>query len=147
VDNLEIDESRTASFSVVNNICSGRVSVRPAAVEFVASKLMSAPKFGARGFQHPSGQRTLIQMFPETFTRQLIEVNRPGARAGSAKTIAIEHLKAACLPVLPLFGFAPEADWYVRHTKIQIREIGQLFTVNVASLDHDGLATTDFLRD
>jgi hypothetical protein len=112
VDNLEIDESSTASFSVVNDVCGGRVSVRPAAIEFLAPKLMCAPKFGARGFQHPPGQRTLIQMFPETLTRQLIEANRPGARAGSAKTIAIEHLKTACFPVLPLFGFAPEADWY-----------------------------------
>jgi hypothetical protein len=86
--------------------------MRPAAVEFVAPKLMCAPKFGARGFQHPPGQRTLIQMFPETFTGQLIEANRSGARGGSAKTIAIEHSKAACLPVLPSFGFAPEANRY-----------------------------------
>lgn len=84
----------------------------PGTVKFVAPKLMRTSKFGSSGFQHAPGQRTFVQVVPETFPGQLIEANRSGARGGSAKTITIEHSKAACLPALPLFGLAPEADWY-----------------------------------
>jgi len=147
VNNLEIDEPGPASFAVVNDILGGRVTMRPAAVELVAPKLMRAPKFGSRGFQHPLGQRALVQMFPQTFPGQLIEVHRSVARSGSAKTIAVEHSKAARFPVLPLFGLAPEANGYAGHAKIQICDIRQLFAVNIAAFDHDVLAPTDLLGD
>jgi hypothetical protein len=73
---------------------------------------MRAPQFGSSGFQHPPRQRAFVQMLPETFSGQLIEANRSGTGSESAKTIAIEHSKTTCLPALPLFGFAPEADRY-----------------------------------
>jgi hypothetical protein len=73
---------------------------------------MRAPKFGSSSFQHPPRQRAFVQMLPEAFPGQLIEANRSRAGSVSAKTIAIEHSKTACLPALPFFSFAPEADRY-----------------------------------
>jgi len=36
------------------------------------------------------------------------------------KAITIEHLKAVNFPALPIFHFAPEANWNIGHAKIEI---------------------------
>ena len=98
-------------------------------------------------FQHPPGQRAAVQMFPKTFTRQLIDANRLCSRRINTKAIAIQHLETLCFPAFPVFDLAPKTDRYVRHAKIQIRQAGQLFAVAVALLNHHSPPTTGFLRD
>jgi hypothetical protein len=112
VDNLEVDESRAVGFSIVNDVLSGRVTVRPTPVEFIAPKLMGPVKFRSCCFQNLACQRTVVQMVPETFPGELVETDCSVAQGGSAKSIAIEHSEAVCLPLLPFFGSTPKADRY-----------------------------------
>jgi hypothetical protein len=49
VDDLEVNQSGPAAFLIINDVCRGRVAMRPRTVEFLAPKLMRAPKFGSRG--------------------------------------------------------------------------------------------------
>ena len=45
----------------------------------------------------------------------------------------------------PVFGFAPKADRYARHAKIQVGQIRQLLAVDVAALDHYSPTATNLL--
>ncbi|PWT86653.1 MAG: hypothetical protein C5B58_01045 [Acidobacteria bacterium] len=60
MNDLEVNESRPASFWVVNDIRRSRVAMRPGTVKFIAPKLMRASKFRSNGFHHPSCQRAVV---------------------------------------------------------------------------------------
>ena len=85
-------------------------------------------------------------MIPQAFARQLFFANSSRARGKDAKTIAVQHFETTDFPAPPVVHLAPKTDRYGRHAKIQISEIGQSLTVNIAALDHHSPTTANFLR-
>src|SRR6266480_2391647 len=81
-------------------------------------------------------------MLPQAFPRQLVRADRFVMGCPGAKTIAIEHFETLHLPALEVLGFGPETNRYAGHSKIQIRQISQLFPVSVAPLDYHAPSTT-----
>jgi hypothetical protein len=147
VVDLKIDQARTICFRFVDYVCHAGITVRPAAPEFVAPKLMGPMQFHRRGPQHPPRQRATINVFPKTFARNFIEDDGARTRLTRFKVVAIEHFEAIDLPSLPVFNFAPEPNRNSGDAKIEICEFGELFTVNVSALSDDGALSTGFLGD
>jgi hypothetical protein len=121
--------------------------VRPPAAKFIAPKLMRVEKLAGCRFQHRPGQGATVHVFPKAFTREFVGADRLCRRRINPKTVAIQHLKTLHFPAPPVFRFAPKMEWYVRHAKIQIGQLGQLIAVDVTAFNHDLPATTDFLAD
>jgi hypothetical protein len=147
VNDFEVNQPRSASPLVVNDIRRGGVAVRPRAAKLTAPEPMSTAKFVRSRFQHLPRECAAVQMFPKTFTGQLIDANRLCSRSINTKTIAIQHLETLRFPAFPVFDLAPKADRYVRHAKIQIGQVGQLLAVAVALLNDHSPPTTGSLRD
>jgi len=143
VHDFKIDQARAICRRIVQDILGGPIAVRPAAAKMIAPKLVGAAKFCSRGSQHFSRQGSAIEMFPQTFARQLFGNDRAFAGGRRAIAVAIEHLKAVDFPALPLLRLAPESNRNVRHSKIEICEIGQLFAVKITPLHHDCAAAPD----
>jgi hypothetical protein len=108
---------------------------------------MSALQFMSSSFQHLSPECAPMEVFPQAFARQLIDADGVRARCKSAIPIAIKHLKTPNLPSLPVVRFAPKTNRYIRHAKIQIRQIGQLLAMGVAALNYHSPPTPDPLRN
>jgi hypothetical protein len=68
VDDFKINQTRSASVMVVNDVCHARVAMRPRAAKLIAPKLVSTPEFVRSGFQHPPGQPTAIHLLPNAFS-------------------------------------------------------------------------------
>jgi len=147
VNDFEVNQPRSASPLVVNDIRRGGVAVRPRAAKLTAPEPVSTAKFVRSRFQHLPRECAAVQIFPKTFTGQLIDANRLCSRSINTKTIAIQHLETLRFPAFPVFDLAPKADRYVRHAKIQIGQVGQLLAVAVALLNDHSPPTTGSLRD
>jgi hypothetical protein len=147
VDDFEINQPRPASLLVINNVGRRRIGVRPEIAKFLAPELVGATKLAASRFQHRPRQCATVHVIPKAFTGQFVEAHGLCVRGKNAKTIAVEHLKAARFPALPVFDLAPEPNRYVRQAKVQIGQIAQLLAVTVAALQHHVPATANLLRD
>jgi len=69
MDNFKVNQSRSASPLVVNDIRHARVAVRPRAVKLIVPELMSTPNFVGSCFQHLPRECAPIHMIPEAFSR------------------------------------------------------------------------------
>ncbi|PYK40605.1 MAG: hypothetical protein DME60_07685 [Verrucomicrobia bacterium] len=147
VHDLKVNQPRPASLLVVNNVGHSGVAVRPAAAKFIAPELMRAEKLAASRLQHRPSQGATVHVFPKVFPREFVGADRLCCRRINPKTVAIQHLKTLRFPAPPVFCFAPKTDWYVRHAKIQIGQIGQLVTVDLTVFKHDLPSATDLLGD
>jgi hypothetical protein len=147
VRDLKVNQPRPASLLVIHNISHGRVAVRPLAAKFIAPELMRAEKLAASRLQHRPRQGATVHVCPKAFPREFVGANRLCSGRIGPKTVAIQHLKTLHFPAFPVFCFAPKTDWYVRHAKIQIRQIGQSIAVELAPFKHDWPPVTDLLGD
>jgi hypothetical protein len=60
VNDLEVDESRSAGFVVIDHVVRSSVAVRPWAVKLIAPELMSAPEFVASCVHHFFCERAML---------------------------------------------------------------------------------------
>ena len=146
VPQFEVNQPRTASLLVIDNIAHGRIAVRPRAGKFIAPELMSPVKLAPGCLQHLPSQCATVDVFPKALPRQLVEANGLCSRSKNTKPIAVQHFETRHFPALPVFGLAPETNGYARYAKVQIGQIGQLLTVDVAALNHYLPTTTHLLE-
>jgi len=118
MDDFKVNQPRSASPLVVNDIRHPRVPVRPRPLKFIVPELMSTPNFVPGCFQHLPRELAPIHMIPKAFSWQLIDANRLCSRRVNTKTIAVQHLETLCFPAFPVFNLAPKTDRYVRQAKI-----------------------------
>src|SRR2546423_1710975 len=100
MDNLEIHQPRPAGGLVKDHVVCAGLAMRPAVAKVIAPELMSAPEFVASCFHHLSCERALLQMLPQSFSRQLIGADCVVTRRPRTKTIAIKHIETVHLPAL-----------------------------------------------
>jgi len=146
VSDFKVNQPRPASLLVINNIRHGRIAVRPRPGKFIAPELMRPAKLAPGCFQHLPSQCATVHVFPEAFPGQLVEANGFCSRSKNTKPIAVQHFETLHFPALPVFGLAPETNGYARYAKVQIGQIGQLLTVDVAALNHYLPTTTHLLE-
>jgi hypothetical protein len=145
--NFKVDQSSPVGLLVIDHVVGSCVAMRPRPAKFMTPELMSASEFVASRFDHSPCERALFQTLPKVFTRQLVGAHRLVTGRPGSKMITIEHFETLHFPASPIFGFRPETNRYAGHSKIQIREISQLFPVAVAAFDHHTPSATDFLGD
>jgi len=112
VDEFKVDQPRAVSFLIIHNVLHARIAMRPRAGKLIAPELMSPAIFAGRCFQHLPSQCTTIHVFPQAFTRQLVDANCLSAGITSAKSISVQHFKTLHFPALPVFGVTPKTDRY-----------------------------------
>jgi len=68
MDDFKVNQPRSASPLVINDIRHARVAVRPRAFKFVVPELMSTPNFVRGCFQHLPRERAPTHMIPKAFS-------------------------------------------------------------------------------
>ena len=89
VPQFEVNQPRTASLLVIDNIAHGRIAVRPRAGKFIAPELMSPVKLAPGCLQHLPSQCATVDVFPKALPRQLVEANGLCSRSKNTKPIAV----------------------------------------------------------
>src|SRR3954471_12254951 len=108
--NLKINQARTISSGIVNDIIQMGIAVRPPIIELGTPESMGPAKLSPRSIKRTRSQGAAFQVLAEMHSRNRIHTDGSRTLGECAKSGFLEQTKAIYFPLLPFLGIDPNVN-------------------------------------